>query len=311
MELREGAADSAAVPAATQAALPPPDWATLAEDIHCPMCKYNLRGLSEPRCPECGFRFIWQDLLEAKTRPHPYLYEHHPRSPIRSFWRTALTAAVQPGRFWGALHPAQPSRPGRLLRYWIRCAMVMALPFFALWVVRVLTLAAVDRTGVGIALLRRLATVKPAPWTVAFLEEHGWTGTAMQFSVNLFFAVLAWPWLTYCTLLIFAQTMRRVRVQPIHAVRCVVYCQTSMMWGSTILSSAVIYKVFADERAANRDVYVLMGVALLAWAWTLYALAMAYRRYMQFDRPIATVLASQMIVALVCLNILAIPIYWS
>jgi hypothetical protein len=310
MELREGAADSAA-PTATSAAPGPPDWVTFAEEIRCPMCKYNLRGLAEPRCPECGFRFGWQDLLEAKTRPHPYLYEHHPESKIRSFWRTAVTAAVRPGRFWGALHPAQPSRPGRLVRYWIRCAMVTGLPFFALWVVRTLELAATRRSGVGVTFLQHLVTLKPAPWTAEFLQLHGWTGTAMQFSINLFFAVLAWPWLTYCALLIFAQTMRRVRVQPIHAVRCVVYSQTSIMWVSTLISSAVVYKVLADERAADRDVYVLMGIAVLAWAWTLYALAMAYRRYMQFDRPIATVLASQLIVALVCLNILAIPIYWS
>lgn len=37
-----------------------PDWATLHEDVRCPLCDYDLRGLTEPRCPECGYRFDLQ-----------------------------------------------------------------------------------------------------------------------------------------------------------------------------------------------------------------------------------------------------------
>src|SRR5882724_6811288 len=29
-----------------------PDWAASSDEIECPMCDYNLRGLTEPRCPE-------------------------------------------------------------------------------------------------------------------------------------------------------------------------------------------------------------------------------------------------------------------
>ncbi len=35
------------------------DWLRdyLAErDVPCPVCSYNLRGISQPRCPECGHR---------------------------------------------------------------------------------------------------------------------------------------------------------------------------------------------------------------------------------------------------------------
>jgi hypothetical protein len=34
----------------------------LNEDVSCPKCQYNLRGLTVPRCPECGFEFAWADL---------------------------------------------------------------------------------------------------------------------------------------------------------------------------------------------------------------------------------------------------------
>jgi hypothetical protein len=37
----------------------PPDWSTLSTELSCPLCEYNLRGLTDSRCPECGFAFTW------------------------------------------------------------------------------------------------------------------------------------------------------------------------------------------------------------------------------------------------------------
>jgi len=34
----------------------------VSQDVPCPQCEYNLRGLTIPRCPECGFRFDWTTL---------------------------------------------------------------------------------------------------------------------------------------------------------------------------------------------------------------------------------------------------------
>src|ERR1700704_1708392 len=94
-----------------------PDWTSQQAEISCPMCDYNLRGLTEPRCPECGYRFEWKDLLDAKLRPHPYLFEHHPERNFKSFWQTAR-GGLRPLSFWRELHPAMPSKPRRLITYW-------------------------------------------------------------------------------------------------------------------------------------------------------------------------------------------------
>ena len=69
----------------------PVDWDTISEEILCPLCDYNLRGLIQPRCPECGYRFEWQGLLDPKYRLHPYLFEHHPERNFRSFWPRATS----------------------------------------------------------------------------------------------------------------------------------------------------------------------------------------------------------------------------
>src|SRR5258705_8474331 len=77
------------------------------EDATCPLCNYNLRGLTQPRCPECGFTFDWSEILDITRRKHPYLFEHHPERNLWSFFKT-LFGGANPRRFWRALHPAPP-----------------------------------------------------------------------------------------------------------------------------------------------------------------------------------------------------------
>src|SRR5438874_13435081 len=84
------------------------------------MCGYDLRGQIEPRCPECGYRFQWEELRDPARRRHPYLFEHHPERNLWSFSRT-LFAGLLPRRFWKTLLPVQPSSPARLINYWILC----------------------------------------------------------------------------------------------------------------------------------------------------------------------------------------------
>ena len=95
-----------------------PDWDALRDDLACPMCGYNVRGLNEPRCPECGYRFVWADLTDPARRVHPYLFEHHPERNWRSFWQTAL-GGLRPVGFWTSISPTQEGRPFRLMLYWL------------------------------------------------------------------------------------------------------------------------------------------------------------------------------------------------
>jgi hypothetical protein len=60
----------------------PPDWNSITDDAFCPLCNYNLRGLTEPRCPECGHRFAWKDLIAPDGMIYPFLFEHQPRPKV-------------------------------------------------------------------------------------------------------------------------------------------------------------------------------------------------------------------------------------
>lgn len=105
-----GAPAAEAVPTA-------PDWSAIPDQVTCPLCDYDLRGLAEPRCPECGYRFEWPDLLEADRRTHPYLFEDQQRRLVRAFFAT-LIGGLRPRRFWASLKPSHPPRLGRLIVYW-------------------------------------------------------------------------------------------------------------------------------------------------------------------------------------------------
>ena len=97
-------------------------------DLRCPLCSYDLRGLTDPRCPECGFAFAWAELRDAQRARHPWLFEHGRGRNVRSFLSTYARAAV-PWRFWRTVTPSNPVHVGRLLLYAaaVNLALVIAV----------------------------------------------------------------------------------------------------------------------------------------------------------------------------------------
>src|SRR5437763_13596735 len=93
-----------------------PDWSALTDEVHCPLCEYNLRGLVEPRCTECGYRFAWPELLDNRGRWHPFLFEHHSDRNLKSLLKTFI-AGWMPRRFWSTLTARHQIKPNRLRTY--------------------------------------------------------------------------------------------------------------------------------------------------------------------------------------------------
>ena len=59
-----------------------------AEDMYCPECGYNLRGLTSGRCPECG---LLLDFIDAPTSFIPWV-QRKERGRIRAYVLTVLLA---------------------------------------------------------------------------------------------------------------------------------------------------------------------------------------------------------------------------
>ena len=78
-------------------------------DVPCPQCGYNLRGLVEPICPECGERFDPQRVLDHARRR-----ELQPRT-----WHVIWNVVRHPVAVWSipdVLHGWGPTR-GQLLAF--------------------------------------------------------------------------------------------------------------------------------------------------------------------------------------------------
>ncbi len=295
---------------------PAPDWAAVAGNIVCPLCDYNLRGLAEPRCPECGYQFVWPDLLDPERRKHPWLFEENPRRNISSFIRTFAVSFV-PRRFWASLKPSHPPRPQRLLLYWVLASGLVALagvPLLASqllraeWDVQAARKAYVQNAlfnynpqtvgGPPPSMLASLQAQAAAAYPSVLNPEGALDVLRGEYGPVLAptaVVSLAWPFLTFATLMIFRASMRRAKVRPIHVVRCVIYgCNAAVWIGLLVTAFSPLHGVESIVELTER---IAIFSAVMA-AVNVYHLGWAYRRYLRFDHPWTAMAASQIIVGL-------------
>lgn len=288
--------------------------------VLCPMCEYDLRGLPEPRCPECGFRFTWQELLDPRRALHPYLFELHPERNLWSFCRT-LIGALRPRRFWRQIHPGQPSDPRRLVLFGLVIAALCLVP-------GVLDLAVLAYRFDQYQLERQqaaAATITPAlaAWAV---PRHGsiqgyldaayprfgspWFTRMLMRSysrrpmVLVAGGLVAWSALTFAALMIFQASMRRARVRPHHVLRCAIYSGSVVLPFAALLSVMIALEFFAGPPTSEAR-HRLVATGLLFLLPLLFAcrLAVAYRHYMRFDHAVATAAATQVMLFLLALKV--------
>ena len=314
------------------------------EDLFCPICGYNLRGVRDPRCPECGFSFTWEDMRDPRRRLHPYLFEHHPERNVWSFFRT-LMGGLWPPRFWSRLHPLQRVDRPRLILYWkinMSAFLFCLLLFVAMMVVQYIVTNLNQRNDV-ISYMAR--SPKYRDQMQDFLSRN-FNGSQDQYfdayfplgigaalyrqrhqlfwTLALSFQVLAWPWLSYLSLISFRNSMKRVNKGRIHVLRCCIYSLDFIMLLAALATMANAAwrilllinqgKILGFVRSwtprllpSDEMAPVIYGVLIALFAgWRLY---IAGKRYMQFDDPLATVLASQLLAFLLVLNVLVLYVW--
>ncbi len=289
---------------------------------HCPLCEYDLRGLTEPRCPECGYRFTWEELNDPGLRLHPYAFEHHPERNAWSFRKTLL-GGLRPGRFWRTLFPAQPSRPRRLMLYWLMvassCVGVLAVQLTRSMIAFDADQAAEQRGVIAgfprydaktrALLLARYGSAQAAAsdsyprWPSCRFIRNIPNGHLPQNLIIGAVIWVAWPWVTLAGLMIFQVSMRRAQVRPIHVLRCVIYASDVAVLWALVMGVILIWD--AGRRgliapawgviSAAKPIPLFTAVGLLLATWRLGS---ACKHYLRFEHAWAAAIAVQIMVAL-------------
>lgn len=297
----------------------PPNWSAYPDDVLCPLCDYNLRGLTEPRCPECGYAFTWPALFAARRGTHPYLFEHHPRRNAWSYLRT-LRGNLLPNRFWTRLSAAHEVRVGRLVIYWV-IALLAAILSVAIYVGPEFASQVRQYQRWRASYIAQLNSpqVKFPPgqtarqvaydWFPPAYTPRGFHNVARSTDHNLLPALAlftAWPWATWVILLLFRQSMRQARVRPVQILRCTLYSAdagaAALGVALSIAVAAGLYAWLPQGMFPNLE-SGLLPMALAACLVATYRLSVAYARYLRFRHPRSTVLATQVILFLIAFNL--------
>jgi hypothetical protein len=279
-------------PSADAAIHTPPEGPSA--DLCCPLCEYSLRGLAEPRCPECGFAFSWAELRAADRNRHPWLFEHADRHRLRSFWTTYWRDAL-PWRFWREVTPASPVNLRRLFLYWslsslAASALLLVVPHGLWWAYFFRWLGPALANWGG-------STVQfgPFDWFWYACEEpldNLRRGRLWPDLIGPVLLVIAWPWLSMATLLVFTPSALQIWTRPPHLVRAVVYgCD----FGPTVAIAVGLLLSIGDDR---HDGIPLACLTLFCGVLATVRLTFALGRQDRFRKRLAIALASQILVVL-------------
>ncbi len=102
------------------------------EGLRCPNCEYNLTGLVEETCPECGTPFDRRRLItkiHARLHSIPIWGERNSRGWIRSFIWTLIEIWIHPVRF-SSRFPTSPNKSDARL-----FSRVCLFTSFILWMI--------------------------------------------------------------------------------------------------------------------------------------------------------------------------------
>jgi hypothetical protein len=313
----------------------PEDW-VFERDLPCPQCRYNLRMLHLPRCPECGTVFRWQALLHVGCpRCGQSLHDvdglECPRCGLALNWERLL-GEIDPARFRQYEYSRRPRRAAfgawfgalRPRRFWANIRLESPPVVHRLRWLR--------RAGVILAVLG-ISASSVATWRGYFLHYFNW--------LSILALALTMPLVTMVALPRFTPTLARFRIRGDQLLRVTAYATAGMLWiGLLYLIGGLVVVLINWARGAPRfeGLYIdlenffaaipallgsqhdlwwwqqdagtaLMNLALgtlllaLGFIWWWWFLYVALRRYLRLDprNAIALFVSTQAIGLLVLL----------
>ncbi len=264
-----------------------PDWEAITFEVHCSRCGYNLRTLTNPRCPECGFEFEWKLVIEAFFRKNFALFEHNWRKqPIRSLLRALFGPIFLPSRFWKrvSLHDQINGGPLAFL-------ILMTLVWFGLgFVASALLLGLLVSGAFYFDYLPRTAGYygQSSPSfseMMVAIEMDLWIAVELPLTSPMFFVALplAVILVTLGLMCSLHETIARFRLRRGHMMRVVAYAAgpAAVLTGTlvNVFSTATLIGYMIGFRTSDWDPVIQFSVSVLLLG---FPLAVQLRSGMQY-----------------------------
>jgi hypothetical protein len=285
-----------------------PAWDTISTEITCPLCEYNLRGLTEPRCPECGHQFEWETLTDPRNAEHPFLYEHGKTRRLRRGLQT-LRESLVCWRFWEKVPPTVQVRVWRLISYWLRFTLV---PFIFWWTAEIgVRLYAFSQQYSRLS-ARNSTFLSSYPSRWSYLSTRfPYAGWSLGETILL---LILWPWITLAVFRIFGATFRQNKIRWRHVARIVVY-SGDVLW--MMLVPLIILSIYSDLLGrSSRFLWglfwvgtkeLLIGQAMLFMTFVLAVrLCVAARCYLAIPQAVTAAILTQVVYLL----LLCVALSW-
>ena len=306
-----------------------PDWSAISEQILCPRCGYDLRGLERARCPECGLTIHWPQLIDPASRAHPYLYEHHDgKKRIRRYFKT-IWRGLWPPTFWSELQLQHRSEPKRLVAFLlITVILVVVLPLVADLSITALQILASSRRGAPVSFT--LNDVLAIAWyhLQVSIPLVGWWLPGTRPAAYFMGWYIALPVASVSVLFVYWLSRKRFRLLPHHLWRSGIYAWAStaiwlymlpkLIWSATLVV-IMAWEMLTPSPTMTRfgpmgnpwsmfltlvsspQVLIYWGIVLLICFWI--SLWIAGRRYLRLKGgwTVALVAAQTILILAFCL----------
>ena len=274
---------------------------TADEDIPCPLCGYNLRGLTEARCPECGARYEWWELREARDTAPIYEYRGTVGSLLGTLFKT-----LSPSFFWRTLKPTMLPQVNRLIEYAVVLLFAFVLAGLLLTVFNeVLRWMAWRDMGAGWRVVDTsfLGFIQSRDYLGSYLSDTD----ALRYAI---FTILSMPIVLFMLFVsLCLGTLQKAKLRSEHIARVALYSSTPLLLGGFLSMLPVYvndaedygswYMLLIGEFPRRWNPVLALPILFAGILGTTLTLGIACRRYLQVRHAWGVALASGVVLSLV------------
>jgi hypothetical protein len=252
--------------------------------LRCPECDYDLFGLKELRCPECGTPFDPAELSRREARRHPYLFEDHlgdwPARFIKTYCRTHRRA-----KFWLSVIRGRRILVPRTIVFLVLSEVICALGPILLLV------------AIGLFKGWQVSQTTPTHGPIA-AKFRLYLPSVIDIAPLTFFPLL-WPILSFAIMAGFRASLKRFRISWRELLQCIAYNFPPFVTGWWIfLGITYFYPWFCE---------LFIGIVAVLSLWC-YLIVTSFRLYLRFENSWPLVGSAHLIEALLIYELILLPL---